>query len=309
MTAAGPPLTLTDGIAEVVVRPDLGGGLAAYDLLVSGTRRRLFRRAPAATADPFALACNPLLPWSNRISSGGFRFAGRLHPLAANWPGEVCPLHGNGFLSPWQLAYHAADAATLRLHSDGPGPFRYSAELCYRLDQGALAMRLTVRHRGAGRLPYGLGFHPWLVRSAATTLRAPAQAVWLEDARHLPERCVPVAQRPEWDFTAPRRLPDGWINNGFVGWDGGAEIAWPDRGLALAIDTRAEAAVASALSAYIVYSPGSEADFFCFEPVSHPVDAHNLAGQPGLFVLAPGDSATVQARFIPAARHRDVTIR
>nr|MDA8250534.1 hypothetical protein [Rhodospirillales bacterium] len=121
-----------------------------------------------------------------------------------------------------------------------------------------------------------------------------------EDARHLPTRRVPLAERPAWDFAAGRALPPGWINNGFVGWDGRATIGWPGRGLALAVEAEAEGADGAApLAVFLVYSPGAQADFFCFEPVSHPVDAHHLAGRPGLFRLAPGQSAAVQCRFLP----------
>jgi aldose 1-epimerase len=50
------------------------------------------------------------------------------------------------------------------------------------------------------------------------------------------------------------------------------------------------------------YSPSNKADFFCFEPVTHPVDAHNLPGGPtanGLRVLAPREAMTAACRFCP----------
>lgn len=299
MIPAAPPLRLRDGVADVVVRPDMGGGLASYDLIANGERLPLFRRAGPAPADAFALACNPLIPWSNRISGGGFHVGGRFVPLAPNWPGEPYPLHGNGFLARWDVAAHDESSAELALDSDGPGAFRYAARLRYWLEDGALGMRLTARHRGQTPMPYGLGFHPWLVRTAATTLQATARAVWLEDSRYLPQRVAPVRERPDWDFVRPRELPPTWINNAFIGWDGRAIVRWPERRAALAIDARGPAGATSALSVYLLYSPGAQADFFCFEPVSHPVDAHNLPGRPGLFLLAPGEAASVQCRFSP----------
>ena len=305
---APPALLLADGIAEVVVRPGLGGAVAAYDLvadhLVADGRVALFRRAAPGAADVMAMACAPLLPWSNRISGGGFHHQGRWVALAPNWPGEPLPLHGNGFLAPWRVVGQRRDAVELTLDSSGPGAFRYTARLHYWLAGGGLGMRLAVVHTGTDALPYGLGFHPWLVRDRATVLQAPARAVWLEDARHLPTVRVPVATCPAWDFTRPRRLPAGWINNGFVGWNGRATVSWPERRLALAIDAGAGADMAAALSTYILYSPDAAAGFFCFEPVSHPVDAHNLPGTPegnGLFMLGPGQSAAVQCRFTPSA--------
>ena len=47
-------------------------------------------------------------------------------------------------------------------------------------------------------------------------------------------------------------------------------------------------------------SPAADADFVCFEPVTHPVDAFNLPGEPrdhGLKVLEPGESLGVSMRI------------
>ena len=48
------------------------------------------------------------------------------------------------------------------------------------------------------------------------------------------------------------------------------------------------------LGVFIVYSPSRDADFFCFEPVSHPVDAHH--GE-GLTVLEPGELMSARMRL------------
>ena len=58
------------------------------------------------------------------------------------------------------------------------------------------------------------------------------------------------------------------------------------------------------LRTYILYSPGRDASFFCFEPVSHVVDAHNLPGGPeanGLAILAAGEIVEVSCRYCPRA--------
>jgi aldose 1-epimerase len=290
-------LTINDGVAEAVILPDLGAGLASYDLLGAGGRTPLFRpcRHPSR-AGPFDLANNLLVPWSNRISGGGFRFNGQFQPLAPNVPGEPFPIHGNGFSSRWENERASADSAEFSLRSEGPGPFRYEAHASYSLAAGALTMRLSVHNLGAAPLPFGLGLHPWIVRSASTQLKAKAERVVLETKDHLPAGEAPVAPRPEWDFVTARVLPSGWINNAFLGWDGRATILWPEQGLAL--DVEAE----PPLSTYILYSPSDKADFFCFEPVTHPVDAHNLPGDPkanGLTILAPQEVMTVACRFRP----------
>ena len=284
-------------MAEAVIRPDLGAGLAAYDLLARGRREPLFRRAPP-DAIPFQLAHNVLIPWSGRISGGGFAFDGRFWPLAPNLAGEAFPIHGNGFTAAWTVEAVEAASARLTLRSDGPGPYRYDATASYALDDGALTIALSMVSRADRALPCGLGLHPWLPRTPQTMLRAVAQTVWFEDEHYLPAGSGRVGSCPEWDFTAAHALPLGWINNCFTGWDGEATITWPERHLTL------DVTAAWPLTAYIVYSPGAPAGFFCFEPVSHPVDAHNLPGGPeahGLVVLAPGEQLSAAACFTPRA--------
>lgn len=288
-------LTLSDSVAEAVVVPALGAGLSTYDLIVGG-RRPLFRPCRSLVeAQPFDLACNLLVPWSNRISGGGFRFGGRFYALQPNVAGEPCPIHGDGFSSVWTVEASARDSATLSL-SSAPGPFRYSASVTYKLESGALSVDLAVANRGAEPLPFGLGIHPWFVRRRVTHLAAEARRLVLETPEHLPAGEVEVSTCPEWDFASPRPLPSGWINNAFRGWNGRASVLWPDHALALDIEAGPQ------LGVYLVYSPSAEADFFCFEPVTHSVDAHNLPGGAeanGLRPLAPGERLSVRCRFTP----------
>jgi aldose 1-epimerase len=126
-------------------------------------------------------------------------------------------------------------------------------------------------------------------RSAGVTLRAVAREVWLGGADKLPVAAVPIPAA--WCFGQAGPLPATAIDNAFAGWDGYAEIAWPERGLQLRIETDA--------SYYIVYAPAG-GDFFCFEPVDHMINAHNLPGGPvrhGLTVLAPGQRLRRQFTF------------
>ncbi|EWH01850.1 hypothetical protein [Halomonas sp. BC04] len=88
-------------------------------------------------------------------------------------------------------------------------------------------------------------------------------------------------------------LPAGRIDNLFTGWNGRALLSWPGRGVALEVDT------VPSLSRYLLFSPGESADFFCFEPVSHEVDAHHFDDPiaHGLVELQRGQSLRQQWRF------------
>jgi aldose 1-epimerase len=291
-------LLLSDGVAEVEIVPGLGAGLASYDLISHGRREPLLRPCrDLSRASPFDLANNLLVPWSNRISRGGFEFGGRFHPLQPNLAGEPMPIHGNGFSAAWETIDASAASALLAFDSDGPGPFKFAAAVHYTLEQGALRVALEVTNHGADALPFGLGLHPWFPRTPGAILQARAAIVTLEDHLHLPAGQIAVASREDWNFATHRPLPPRWINNDFSPWDGQAEIIWPDRGLRLRIEAEGP------LSAYILYSPASDADFFCFEPVTHLVDAHNRAGGPeenGLAILNHRDVLAIACRFSPS---------
>ena len=284
-------LTITDGVVAATITPTLGAGLSCFDYVGNGTTEPIFK--PGPDRGPLDPAMFLLLPFSNRISGGGFTFRGAFHRLAPNVPGEPYPIHGDGYGQAWLVDHADATSARLRLTPSGVSPFRYAAVVNYATSDGALTAELTLENLGFAAMPFGLGFHPWVVRTGDTRLLAPASGVWLETKDHLRAGEAPVPLPQEWDFSRPQRLPPGFINNGFSDWRGMATIAWPGRGLRLDI------AASPALSTYIIYSPGASADFFCFEPVSHPVDAHNLreGDTSGLVVLEPHASVRANVAF------------
>ncbi|MDP1731433.1 MAG: aldose 1-epimerase [Devosia sp.] len=282
-------VTIRSGPLVAEIAPRLGAGMLRFEC--DGVP--LFR-GTGADAQGMDLASIILVPWSNRISGGGFNFEGRFHALAPNVPGETYPIHGNGFQLPWTVTAATGDAVELALESEGPNPYIYVARMRYALTNDALSMELTVTNRAVIRLPFGLGFHPYLARTPDTEIRADFGQVWLETADHLPAALVDISARPDWNFRQGKALPADWINNAFPGWDGRALVTWPSRHLTLAIEASA------ALSCAILYSPSKTAESFCLEPVTHAVDAINGPGGAeanDMAVLDAGESQTVSCRF------------
>jgi aldose 1-epimerase len=271
-------ITLTAGPSKAEIIAEMGAGLAS----LWADEKPVLRPWSGRVQDgPFALACNLLVPFSNRISGGGFGYEGARHSLDPNLPGEVCPIHGDGFQRPWQAVDVTGDRAELCLLGGEIGPFRHSAFVRYHLTQGSLETRLSVTNTGDLALPFGLGLHPWFPRDDDTRLQFNATGQWPEGPGHLPTSPVPVPFGTACPWARPEPLPHGWINGGFSGWDGRARIVQGKAAKSLQI-------ACTGLGTALIYSPSANADFFCFEPVSHPVDAHNLPSQPGLVRLAPG---------------------
>ncbi|WP_129139024.1 aldose 1-epimerase [Modicisalibacter coralii] len=286
-------LTLENTLLRLEVAPEVGGSVVRFEALRRDGPVALFRPGDPESDDPNVMGLYPLVPWSNRISGGGFEWQGEHYPLAANRDGEPLPIHGDGWQGAWRVAHRASTQVTLERESAHQPPFDYRSRLIYRLDGGTLTVELVVTHRGETPAPYGLGVHPWFPRTPGATITAGADGVWDVDAAQLPTAWRGIDDAGQWDFRQGRALPDGAIDNLFTGWNGHARLHWPERDLSLFIDTDPPC------PRYLVYSPGSEATFFCFEPVTHRVDAHHAEAplEEGLVELAKGQTLRGRFRF------------
>ncbi|WEX90368.1 aldose 1-epimerase [Sinorhizobium garamanticum] len=234
----------------------------------------------------------PLVPFGNRIEGNSFTFDGERFFLEPNTSGDPFCLHGDGWLSEWELKSHSGEQATLSfVHAERAGsPYAYEAVQDVRLDGSTLVLSLTVTNISARRLPFGLGHHPFFPRTAGTRLRARAKRIWGERIGHLPDVPGPIPRT--LDFTEGNVLPAHWMNNAYDGWDGDASIEWPERQLALRLETQ------GAFGCFMIYSPGADADFFCFEPMTHLPNAHNMPNEAGgLVALKHGQSLAGTVRF------------
>lgn len=272
-------LTLEDGLTRLTLAPEIGGSIVNWTVLGSG--QPLLRPnddAALAAATPRRLGCYPLAPWSNRIGNGGFDTPDGWLALAPNSANDPLPIHGSAWQQPWQVVEHSADEVCLQL--DSHLPFAYRAQLRYTLRDGQLSILLRTTHLDSRAAWHGLGLHPYLPRTANTRLRASAAQAWLADDAGLPTQLVDLP--PEWDFAQGNVLPETRLDNGFTQWDGRCVISQPDLGYELH-------GQASGSEYFLVFCPPG-LPFFCFEPVTHPVNAHHLPGKPGLGLLQQGES-------------------
>ena len=86
------------------------------------------------------------------------------------------------------------------------------------------------------------------------------------------------------------------LDQGFGGWTGVARIAWPERGLAVTMTGEGP------LDHLVVYTP-EHRSYFCVEPVTHAIDAANLAENRGISgtghrMLDPGEELSISLEFM-----------
>ncbi|HET7879835.1 MAG TPA: aldose 1-epimerase [Acetobacteraceae bacterium] len=287
-------LTLQSGDSSLVLAPEIGGAIVGWRL---GAVPVMRLPAPDAlmAGNVRGLACFPLVPFSNRIAWGRFRWDGVDYALDRNFGDHPHTIHGVGWKRPWQVADASPASATLALRHDAGGdqarawPFPFVAEQQFTLTADALQLRLSMRNEHHAAAPAGLGWHPHFPLRGAPTLRFSAGQVWLNGADSLPSREEPVP--PDWDHAAGRPVGSATLDNCFAGWDGLAMIDWGD-GTGLRIEAD------ETFRHVVIYTPPNR-PYFCVEPVSHMTDAINRMDVPGhgLRVLAPGETLNGSVTF------------
>jgi aldose 1-epimerase len=284
-------VTLQSGAQRLQLLPGLGGSVAAWDWHTENGWSPLFRPWDGASEDRYSFACFPLVPWSNRITQGGFEQDGVFHPIRANRSDDPFPIHGDGWLQAWQVADRSDRSIQLSLQSrrfDG-NPYEYASTQSFTLLPDGLEIDLIVTHRGRQPLPYGLGLHPYFVRNEHTRLLSKATGVWLSGKDPIPTVHT-TSFPPTWDYNTPAPLEGPLIDNCFTGWDGRSVIDYPDCGLSVTMT------MADCNGYSLMYRPPGPG-YFCLEPITQPIDAFHMPGRPGLAVLAQGQSLALKARF------------
>ncbi|WP_193181248.1 aldose 1-epimerase [Nisaea sediminum] len=298
MTAAG-IVRLSDRDLHADVWPANGGRLAAFFSLHGEDRFDWMVSAPDADIDSGASGSwgsFPLVPFSNRIRDARFEWDGEIHRIEATEKGAPNAIHGHGRSLSWTIDQVTAQSIDMSYdYMPGDWPFAYRAEQHIVLADGALSLEMRLVNRGDRSMPAGLGHHPYFPWRGGPVVEAGFEDYWPAVDGVLPDG--PVTLPPEFDFSAGIPLPRG-LDNGFSGWDGRLSIVWPGDGATLTMCGSAE------LGHMILFSP-PQRNFFCAEPVSHAIDAVNLAargiGKTGLRRLEPGATMTAQIRFAPSS--------
>ena len=283
-------ITLSAGKLRLEVAPELGGSIVGFERVDEGAALPILRAARAAS-NVLEASSFPLVPFVNRIRNGRFAFHGREVSLSANMPGDLNPLHGQGWLSPWKVdEAHKTDAVLHYRHRPGEWPWDYDARQEFALDERGLSLILACRNNSPEPMPCGLGQHPYFPCGHNTRISADVQCAWTIDELTLPVAKIPAAGRYSLE---DRRICAQDLDNGFGGWSGEATIsdaAWP-------FDLRLSSHSARYLH---IYSP-LDSGFFAAEPVSQANAALNEPEEKwpelGLKVLAPGEEMALEVRI------------
>lgn len=284
----GPLLILENAHQRLGLLPGFGGSAAFWEVRREADWRPLWRPY-ARNPERRTVANFPLLPWSNRLIGGGIHANGKFYPMGSNEAGAALPMHGTGWMHSWEVLHQRANHVEMGVesrHANGY-PFHFSARQHYWLDDTQMRMRLELTHLGSEPLPYGLGYHPYILCPAGTRLRFGAQGHWPGESGFPAQEPAPLP--PDWDFNQLRPLDCGPIDHNFHGCDAAMRMERPDIDLRLDWQTT----LPDNLDTAILYRP-AHGEWFCYEPVTHITGAHSRPGMPGLRLLAQGESMALE---------------
>lgn len=255
---------------------------------------------PADYGDSSACASYLLVPWSNRIRDGVFRFQEQEHRLRVNFA-DGTAIHGDVRDRPWTI--ESADVARIQLSFDSRQfndmnwPFAFSAKAVFELSGADFIMRLSLTNEDTRPMPGGFGHHPYFVRygtGASVLLEIPCGQQFMLD------NCLPdAAPQPisdEADFRELRPIGDTFFDHLLTG----RESDDPVRLVYPAWDIEVRMFSDPIFEHVIVYAP--DKPYYAVEPVTNANDGFNLHEKgvlgTGVFILQPGETreGTVRMR-------------
>lgn len=244
-----------------------------------------------------------LAPWPNRVVDGRYTFDGADQQLALTEPGRGHALHGLAAWLDFTAVDRTASSVTLAatIEAQEGYPHRVEVAVAFELDEDGLHTTVTGTNSGPSPAPWGTGPHPYLVagdgRVDDWTLELPASDVLtVTEDRLIPVGLADVAVEDGgvFDFRAPRRIADTFIDHAFTGL-----LPSADGRTTVTLRSAEGTGVAMTWDGACPWVQIHTADRdtpelsrlgLAVEPMTCPPDAYNSGTD--LIVLAPGQSAT-----------------
>lgn len=286
----GKTVRLTDNGHQVVVSIAPSRGNVTFDMRVKGHGVLYFPLA--SLEDPRAghFGIPFLGPWANRLDEPAFYAGGRRYAFdmeLGNVRGTI-PIHGFLGASEWQVVEARADAdaawVTSRLEFFRSPlwmkqfPFAHTIDITHRLQQGVLEVRTRIENQSLEPMPVSIGFHPYFQLTDSPrgdwTIAVGARAQWL-----LAENKIPTGETQPIErlFPDPQAvaLKDHRLDHVF------GDLVRDAQGRALMSvkgrSQRLDVSVGPNYRAVVIYAPGPDRSFICFEPMAGITNAMNAA--------------------------------
>jgi aldose 1-epimerase len=287
---AGKVVRLTDTDHQVAVSIAPSRGDVTFQMRVKG--HDVLHFPLASFEDPRAGQFGiPFLgPWANRLDEPAFYASGRRYAFdmeLGNVRGSI-PIHGFLAASEWQVVEARADAdaawVTSRLEFFRNPlwmkqfPFAHTIEITHRLHEGVLEVRTRIQNMSTEPMPVSIGFHPYFQLTDSPrdewTIAVGARTQWVLAENKIPTGATEPIERL---FPDPRAVVlKGYSLDHVFG-----DLVRDAQGRAVMSvkgrQQRLDVSVGPNYRAVVIYAPGPDRSFICFEPMAGITNAMNAA--------------------------------
>ena len=256
-----------------------------------------------------------LAPWANRIDGMSYWVDGKkflLNPDLGNLRLDPNHLPIHGLLSAsslWEVTDSGSESDSAYATSQvnfwkypelmAQFPFAHTIAMTYRLRGGAIEVEAVLKNLGQTAMPVLLGFHPYFQVEDAPRDEWVAHVAASEHVV-LNERLTPTGETRKMDLADPFPLKGGKLDDVFTGLvrgsNGIAEFWVKGKQQKITVEYGPKYTVA------VVYAPPGRS-FICFEPMSAPTNALNLAHEgkyKELQTVKPGGEWREIFRIVPS---------
>jgi aldose 1-epimerase len=279
---------------EASILPSIGN--MAYELKVHGKnilyfpdmKLADFQKKPTQCGIPF------LAPWANRLDESAFWANGKKYTFNLGLgnirtDGRSLPMHGLLSSASWQVTDVGADGTSAHVTSKfefwkqpdlmAQWPFAHEYEMTYRLSNGALEVKTTVRNLSSDAMPVVVGFHPYYripdIPRDAWILNMPTAKAVIAD-----KRLIPTGELKPNDLPNPLPLKGRTLDDGFtdLGRNSTGQAVFTIESGDKKIELIFGPLYTTAVSWEPASMPGRSFDFICVEPMAGLTNATNFKG-------------------------------
>ncbi len=273
---------------EVWIVPSLGNN--SYEMKVKG--KRVFwspyqtlgelKQKPTQAGNPF------LAPWANRIDSDAYYANGKKYVLNRelnNFRSDANnnPIHGLLVFADWKVAKLDAGESGAEVTSRlefwrnpewmAQFPFAHTLEMTYRLKDGTLEVETSIENHSTQPMPVSVGYHPYFQVNDAPRDQWKVHMP-VKESMILSSALVPTGETKPMPYADPQPLAGTQLDDVFTGLirdsEGRAEF-WVQ-----GVSEKISVIYGPKYPVAVVYAPGGRG-FICFEPMTGPTNAFNLA--------------------------------
>jgi aldose 1-epimerase len=246
-----------------------------------------------------------LIPWSNRIKGGLFRFRGKDYQLKVN-AGDGTAIHGTTRDFAWEVEradpHRVVGSFDSRQNEGANFPFAFSTRAEFRLDGPSFVNTVSVKNEGNEPMPAGFGHHPYFQRAISSEADSAMLEVPCTEYFDL-DMCIPkgppLPVESRLDFRKMRSISTVHVDDCLTGRVPGAPIrfSYPESKIDVTMECD------PLFEQIILYMPAGR-PFFAVEPLTNANDGFNLYDKgvrgSGVFVLEPGEekAATFVLRVV-----------